>query len=83
MPPKNLTAYNHVPDLARVDMDLVFQDSPLNSRSLDVCLIGPPNAGKSSLLNSITGKQVSAVSNKYNTTDEVIKGIYTNVEEKT
>ena len=50
---------------------------------MDVCLIGPPNAGKSSLLNSITGKQVSAVSNKYNTTDEVIKGIYTNIDEKT
>lgn len=83
MPPKNLTPYYEVPDLARVELDEVYQHSPVGSKSLEVCLVGAPNAGKSSLMNCLVGKNVSAVSDKYNTTDEATKGIYTQVEERT
>jgi GTP-binding protein Era len=64
-------------------MDEVFKDSPIGSRSLEACLLGAPNAGKSSLMNFIVGKNVSAVSDKYNTTDEAVKGIYTDFDERT
>jgi len=46
-------------------------------------LLGAPNAGKSSLLNALVGKNISAVSNKYNTTDEASKGLFTDVVRKT
>jgi GTP-binding protein Era len=61
----------------------VFKDSPIGSRSLEACLVGAPNAGKSTLMNCLVGKNVSAVSDKYNTTDEALKGIYTDYEERT
>lgn len=41
-----------------------------------VSLIGRPNVGKSTLLNSIIGKKVSIISNKAQTTRNIIKGIY-------
>ncbi|PFH34711.1 GTPase [Besnoitia besnoiti] len=47
------------------------------ARSLRVALIGPPNAGKSSLLNAILGQKLSAVSPKVNTTRGEIRGIVT------
>ena len=34
-------------------------------------------------MNKIVGKHCSAVSGKSNTTDEVMKGIFTNIEKKT
>ena len=84
VPPKNLTPYYKVPDLALMEADQVFYNhSPPGSRSIEACLLGAPNAGKSSLLNAIVGKGVSAVSNKYNTTDEVSRGIYTDIDERT
>jgi GTPase Era involved in 16S rRNA processing len=61
----------------------VYRDSPVGSKSLDACIIGAPNAGKSSLLNTIVEKNVSAVSNKYNTTDDKLIGIYTDIDHKT
>lgn len=45
--------------------------------------MGAPNAGKSSLMNSLVGKNVSAVSDKYNTTDDKVLGIYTDMHIKT
>jgi small GTP-binding protein len=51
--------------------------SPPESRALDICILGPTNAGKSALLNQLVGLTVSAVSPKYNTTREPTKGILT------
>ncbi|CRH03794.1 GTPase, putative [Plasmodium relictum] len=52
-------------------------EQPENPKFLKIALIGAPNAGKSSLLNSILNKTISAVSPKINTTKHDIKGIYT------
>lgn len=57
--------------------------SPENSRSLEVCIIGPTNAGKSSLINAFVEKQLSAVSEKANTTYDTKMGILTDIEKKT
>jgi tRNA U34 5-carboxymethylaminomethyl modifying GTPase MnmE/TrmE len=83
VPPKNLTPYYKIPDQAKAEADEVFKDSPMGSKSVEACLLGAPNAGKSSLLNLIVGSNVSAVSDKYNTTDEPTKGIYTNYDKRT
>ena len=46
-------------------------------RSGIVALIGPPNAGKSTLLNQIIGEKVAIVSPKPQTTRNQITGILT------
>ena len=50
---------------------------------MSVALIGAANAGKSSLLNHLVNKHISAVSNKASTTDEAIMGVYTDVQNRT
>lgn len=57
-------------------------DQPIDAKQLEVCILGAPNAGKSSILNHITGRNISAVSNKYNTTDEAVTGVYTDMDSK-
>lgn len=45
--------------------------------SLKVALVGEPNVGKSTLINSIVGEKVSIVTHKAQTTREVVRGILT------
>jgi ribosome biogenesis GTPase A len=83
IPPKNLTPYERIPDQALAQLTLPCEESPQGARSLSVSLIGAANAGKSSLLNHIVNKHISAVSNKASTTDEAIMGVYTDVSNRT
>jgi predicted GTPase len=82
VPPKNLSPYYHIPDAALAPITIKNFDSPIGAKHLEVCILGAPNAGKSSILNFMTGRSISAVSNKYNTTDEPILGVYTDYDTK-
>ncbi|KAN0039086.1 hypothetical protein ACTA71_001280 [Dictyostelium dimigraforme] len=48
-----------------------------NSKTLNVAIIGAPNAGKSTLVNSIVGEKICAVSPTEHTTRDTVLGIYT------
>jgi hypothetical protein len=47
------------------------------ARTLQVAVVGPPNAGKSTLLNRLVGEKVSIVSPKAQTTQRRITGVWT------
>jgi GTP-binding protein Era len=51
------------------------QETPAETRAGFVALIGAPNAGKSTLLNSLVGAKVSIVSHKVQTTRAIMRGI--------
>ena len=50
---------------------------------MELCLLGAPNAGKSSLFNIMCGWNLSAVSDLKNTTDDSIYGYSTDLESRT
>ena len=54
----------------------------MGSRHIECVILGAPNAGKSSIVNWMTERNISAVSDKYNTTDEAILGVYTDYDTK-
>lgn len=60
-------------------MTEVCKESPEGARSHHLCLLGSPNAGKSSLLNHLVKKHISAVSNKAGTTDFASFGVLTDL----
>lgn len=83
VPPRNLTPYYQIPNQALAPLHFKSVESPMGSRQLDICLLGAANAGKSSIFNWIAQRNISAVSNKYNTTDEAVSAYYTDVNTKT
>jgi GTPase Era involved in 16S rRNA processing len=58
-----------------------FPQVPLESdgsRMLQVAILGPANAGKSSIVNALVGKKVCVVSPRAQTTRERVLGVVTN-----
>jgi len=56
--------------------EIIIKETKKEFKSGFIAVIGRPNVGKSTLVNSVVGQKVAAVSNKPNTTRNRIKGIY-------
>ena len=58
-------------------LQLEAVDTPEGARTLSCCLIGPTNAGKSTMLNALVNSSVSIVSSRIHTTRENTLGFLT------
>jgi len=65
------------PEVVYGDIAFEWVDQPENPRSLNVVIMGTPNAGKSYLVNQLVKDKITAVSQKRNTTREEILGVAT------
>jgi GTP-binding protein Era len=80
-PAIHLTEFHRVP-IQIAQFDEPEFESPIDAKELDIGILGPPNAGKSSLMNKLIGLNISAVSSKSGTTYDSIQGIYTDINDK-
>ena len=82
--PFNISKPNEIPEELKINMTNfeINVDVPENSKFMKVAIVGPINAGKSSLFNKLVGKEISAVSTKQNTTYENMEGFVTSNEHK-
>lgn len=69
-PPRPLSPRYTIPPEALEPTPVPFE-SPTGSRLVEAIFVGPPNAGKSSLVNRIINTHLSAVSDKRGTTEEL------------
>lgn len=76
IPNRPLTPLYEVPLEARVQLFPYFEP-PADSKLLEVAVIGAPNSGKSSLINSILGSRFLSVSRKVNTTHKIQHAVLT------
>lgn len=78
-----VVSYNQsIPDELLVSINDYMVDIPFSqhTRFQDICIVGPVNSGKSSLLNLLVKREVSTVSNKSNSTFETVSAVVTDSE---
>jgi GTPase SAR1 family protein len=59
---------------------MLIEDQHPHNKSIMVAVLGAPNVGKSSLINCLLGTDLSVVTNKPQTTRNIIQGIYNDSE---
>lgn len=71
--PDEVAADDALPALARAE--IVVPDFPEDFRAGFVCLVGRPNAGKSTLTNALVGSKVAITSGRPQTTRHNVRGV--------
>jgi GTP-binding protein Era len=76
--PRKRSLLDSLPKAPATDeVNLPSPVQPLNPLSLNVAVLGAPNAGKSTLVNALVGAKITAVSHKSQTTRSNLYGILT------